>query len=98
MEWERDSELHEGVYIPRRDTSSKLNTLAGARIFPGVHHHAQFQIDEHDGHFSVVLDSDDGETHVAVQGHVTDRLPAGSVFTSVEEASDFFERGSLRLP
>ena len=30
----------EGVYIPRRDTSSRLNTLVGGRLFPGLHHHA----------------------------------------------------------
>ena len=37
-----DPEGHarEGVYIPRRDTDSLMNHLAGGRIFPGEHHHA----------------------------------------------------------
>src|SRR5271168_187944 len=32
----------EGVFIPRRDTGSVVNQLAGGRIFPGEHHAATF--------------------------------------------------------
>jgi uncharacterized protein YqjF (DUF2071 family) len=35
VEWTENGETKEGVYIPRRDTSSYLNSLAGGRIFPG---------------------------------------------------------------
>ncbi len=42
VEWDRDGRMHEGVFIPRRDTSSRLNALAGGRLFPGEHHHAHF--------------------------------------------------------
>ena len=34
VEWDQDGEKKEGVFIPRRDTSSWLNTLAGGRLFP----------------------------------------------------------------
>ena len=95
VEWDRNGETHEGVYIPRRDTSSRLNTLVGGRLFPGVHHHACYQVREYADHYCVELDSDDGNTHVAVEGDVTSELPDGSVFGSLQEASDFFERGSL---
>ena len=43
VEWEQSGEPREGVFIPRRDTSSRLNTLLGGRLFPGVHHHATFR-------------------------------------------------------
>src|SRR3977135_359472 len=33
-----------GVYVPRRDTNSRLNYLAGGRLFPGEHHAARFQV------------------------------------------------------
>jgi hypothetical protein len=95
VEWDDSGETKEGVYIPRRDTSSRLNTLVGGRLFPGVHHHARYQVQEDDGHYSVVLDSDDDDTHVAVEGRVTTDFPDGSVFGSIQDASDFFERGSL---
>ncbi len=35
VQWEAGDELREGVYIPRRDTSSRLNSLVGGRLFPG---------------------------------------------------------------
>jgi hypothetical protein len=95
VEWDEQGERREGVFIPRRDTSSRLNTLVGGRLFPGEHHHARFQAREHDGHYHVVLDSDDGRVHVAVEGRVASMLPAFSVFQSVEEASAFFARGSV---
>jgi hypothetical protein len=95
VEWDQDGEPHEGVFIPRRDTSSWLNTLAGGRLFPGVHHRARFQVQEAGDHFRVAVDSDDRRTRLRVEGHVGTELPGTSVFASVAEASRFFERGSL---
>lgn len=85
----------EAVYIPRRDTGSRLNTLVGGRLFPGVHHHAEFVSHESDDRVEVRMRSDDGETRVEVAGCPTDTLPTGSVFSDTDAASRFFERGSL---
>ena len=85
----------EGVYIPRRDTSSRINALLGGRLFPGVHHHAEFRVHEHEDTYSVVLDSVDGATHVRVEGRLADNIPPTSTFQSLAEASEFFEHGSL---
>ncbi|MFP6614064.1 MAG: hypothetical protein VB835_17265, partial [Pirellulales bacterium] len=41
------------------------------------------------------MDSDDDDTHVAVEGHLTTELPAGSVFGSIQDASNFFRCGAL---
>src|SRR5258708_5090052 len=83
VEWEEHGKLREGVYIPRRDTSSRLNTLVGGRLFPGQHHHARFRIDERGAHYRLALDSDDGSTHVVVEGHAASEFPATSVFRSL---------------
>jgi hypothetical protein len=83
------------VYIPRRDTSSRLNALAGGRLFPGVHHHARFTVRETPDRLEVALASDDGQTHVAVRAAVASQLPRDSVFRSLEEAAAFFRAGSL---
>src|SRR5438552_12748867 len=48
VQWETDTGTREGVYIVRRDGSSRLNQLAGGRLFPGVHHHAKFDVAESD--------------------------------------------------
>ena len=95
VEWDQDGRTKEGVFIPRRDTSSRLNALAGGRIFPGVHHHAIFQVKEDDEYCRIELASDDRHTHLLVEGHVADQLPPTSVFGSLHEASEFFRRGSL---
>jgi hypothetical protein len=93
--WERDGAEHEGVFIPRRDTNSRLNTFAGGRLFPGVHHHAAFHVVESDTHLEIGIESDDGRTRVHVAGHVADALPAASIFSNLEEASRFFQNGAL---
>ena len=95
VEWERNGQPCEGVFIPRRDTSSQLNTLAGGRLFPGMHHHARFEVFEQDDRYRIALNSDDGQTHLRIEGHTAAELPATSVFRNLKEASEFFERGSL---
>jgi len=95
VQWKDKGVLHEGVYIPRRDTSSWFNTVVGRRLFPGLHHHAQFDIVERENYFWVALKSDDGETHLYVEARLSSELPASSVFRSLQEASQFFEAGSL---
>jgi hypothetical protein len=95
VEWEEQGEYHEGVYIPRRDTSSRFTALIGGRLFPGVHHHARFQVREEDEAFRVQMASDDGHTHVSVAAQLATQLPAHSIFASLQEASTFFEHGFL---
>ncbi|MDB5319362.1 MAG: hypothetical protein JWN40_993 [Phycisphaerales bacterium] len=95
VEWEDGGAVREGVFIPRRDSSSRLNVLAGGRVFTGVHHHAHFAVEETSDHFSIEIDSDDRRTHVRVDAKVAEALPAGSVFGDVARASDFFRGGSL---
>ena len=95
VEWDKDGETKEGVFVPRRDTSSRINTLLGGWLFPGMQSHAAFQVQEHGDHFRVELTSDDKHTHLLVEGQTAKELPRTSGFESLAEASGFFERGSL---
>ena len=95
VEWEEQGVIREGVFIRRRDTNSRLNALAGGRLFPGVHHHARFTVQETASHFAVALQSDDGETSMSVEADLAEHFPAGSLFGSLAEASAFFQAGSL---
>lgn len=95
VEWTDGGVRREGVYIPRRDTSSRLNALAGGRIFPGTHHHAAFEVDEEGGRYAVSFRSGDGAASVRVIGRVADDLPQSSLFGSVDAASSFLKRGAL---
>ena len=95
VEWDDAGAVKQGVYIPRRDTSSRLNSLVGGRLFPGVHHHARFEVTESKQGVAVALASDDGEVAVRVKGRVAAVWPGDSVFADLAEASKFFEAGSL---
>lgn len=95
VEWDVDGATQEGVFISRRDTSSRLNAVVGGRLFPGVHHHAVFRVQEHDDRYRIELSSDDHRMRLLVEGRAAAQFPPGSVFGSLREASDFFERGSL---
>ena len=95
VEWDDNGTVREGVYVRRRDSNSWLNSLAGGRLFPGLHHHAKFSVKESADHFEVALRSDDGVTSMSVRGRRADQLPASSVFHSLEETSAFFQAGSL---
>jgi hypothetical protein len=44
VNWVENNVIKEGVYIPRRDTSSRINSFVGGRIFPGRHFHAEFNV------------------------------------------------------
>ena len=95
VEWEHNGQTRGGVYIPRRDTSSRLNAWVGGTLFPGEHHHATFDIDESEASLHVAYESDDASTRVCVDAEATDTLPADSIFNSLQDASDFFKEGDL---
>jgi len=74
--WTDESgEEHEGVYIPRRDTGSRLNALVGGRFFPGEHHRAYFQVRDDARTIDLVMESADGSADVRLRVQMSDRLP-----------------------
>lgn len=90
---DRDGARREGVYIPRRDTGSRLIWLTGGRVFPGEHSFGTFRI--HDDGESVRLDYRAGDgLEIHVSGAQSNAWPGGSCFSSINESSRFFETGS----
>lgn len=90
-----DDGAERGVYVPRRDSSSRLQTTVGGRLFAGDYEPASFAVEESADSYDVRMDSDDGTTHVGVTGTVVDALPEDSVFDDLAAASAFFQSGSL---
>jgi len=95
VEWDAPDGPREGVYIPRRDTSSLLNAWVGGRLFPGEHHRARFDVEETASEFRVALSDPTSGTSMLVEATLAASIPARSIFGSTEEASAFFEAGSL---
>lgn len=96
VEWTDETGVQrEGVFIPRRDTGSCLNQIAGGRVFPGEHHPAKFSVADSEGSIHLSMESLDGAVSVRVVGQETDSLPPTSCFNCLADASAFFEGGSL---
>lgn len=95
VRWDDRTGLHEGVYIPRRDTGSIISHLAGGRLFPGEHQRAVFQVRDDGERVDLHMRSVDGAAEVRVVGRTAAALPSTSCFQSLSEASGFFEPGSV---
>ena len=88
--------VREGVFVPRRDTDSRLNALAGGRIFPGVHHLSRFTVSDHDGRISIRVDADESDVPlVDLDLSETKDFPEDSIFSTLLESSEFFESGCV---
>lgn len=94
--WEDETgATKEGVYIPRRDTDSFINHFAGGTLFPGEHNAADFSVTESGDEIDFAMRSKDGKVEVNLKGHISQKFPEDSIFSSLSEASAFFEPGSL---
>src|SRR5215467_2025810 len=76
--WEDERGVHDAVYIPRRDTSSLVNRLAGGRLFPGEHNKARFEVEESDSHIRMRMESLDHAVKVTLSATTAEDLPKGS--------------------
>ena len=85
----------EGVFIPRRDTGSWLNHVAGGRIFPGEHHMADFSVTDDGSRIAMSIRARDERMAVQLRAHESEALPPSSCFGSITESSSFFEGGSV---
>ena len=96
VEWDEGDEVRTGVYIAQRHTNSRLNALAGGRIFPGVHRHTQFEVTDTGARITMRVTTKSAIAPVVeVAAQTTSTLPKASIFKDIAEASDFFEAASL---
>lgn len=93
--YRKAGQLINGVYIPRRDTDSKLNELIAGKIFSWPHYSATFLVDEDGDRYSVDMKSIDGDIELHVDAQLVDCFPGRSMFSSIEHASDCFRCCSL---
>lgn len=95
VEWDTPDGPATGVYIPRRDTSSRLGALLGGRFYPGRQHRADFRVDEGGGAYRIEVSSHDGEVEIKVAARRSAVVMQDSVFASLDEASAFFRCAPL---
>ncbi len=94
VEWNENGETKSGVYVPRRDTSLKLNTWVGGRLFPGKHHPAKFDVEEKNGSYHIGIKSSD-DTEIGIDATESKVFSDKSIFETLDNASNFFKNGDV---
>lgn len=92
VEWDDADGTHSGVYVSQRHSASWVPVIAGARVFPGVHHHARFDVTEDDGRFQVEMRAPG--VNVAVDVAISSTW-SSTLFATLADASAFFRSGSV---
>jgi len=95
VEWDGPDGDTTGVYIPRRDTGSALNSVIGGRFFPGEYQRARFTTRDAGGEVHVSFESADGAAAVEVKVEPASDLGPSVLFADVAQASAFFQAGSV---
>lgn len=96
VRWKDENGIdQEGVYIPRRDSNSVINYLLGGRVFPGEHHRADFQVTDDGTTIDLHARALDNSFSIDLKAREAQKLPDTSLFSSLNEASEFFRHGSL---
>ncbi len=96
VEWEVKGQKFEGVYIPKRNTASRFNYFAGGRIFPGVFQMSDFKVHEGNDKYDVKIEaSGTNAPMVDFKGEVSEQFSNGSIFSTLDEASEFFAKGAI---
>jgi hypothetical protein len=93
VEWDDAEGSHTGVYVPRRDTNSRITAALGASIFPGAYHYARFHVTESAEVIRIDVQSHDREVSLSVAAAPAAWLASG-LFTSLDEATGFFRGGA----
>ncbi|CAN5415582.1 DUF2071 domain-containing protein [soil metagenome] len=95
VEWDTPDGMRTGVFIPRRDSGSRVNVAVGGRLFPGPHGRARFEVNETPDQLTVSFrNRDDGAT-ARVEVKVATELRGSHLFRDLATASDFFRSGSI---
>lgn len=93
---ERDTPdgVEPSVYVLRRVTNSRLATVAGGRLFPGVHSYASFEARETTDQLDIAFKTADGHHDAAVSAQLTDSLNSG-LFADMSAIATFFQCASV---
>ncbi len=94
VEWDDEHGSHVGVYIPRRDTNSRVAAALGASIFPGAYHLARFDVTESADVIRIGVRSRDRAVSLSVAATPAASLTS-ALFAGAEEAAGFFRQGAL---
>ncbi|HAV63719.1 MAG TPA: hypothetical protein DCY13_15300 [Verrucomicrobiales bacterium] len=94
VKWREGDVNREGVFVPLRLTDSRFNSLAGGRLFPGVHQRAHFWTAQSTNCIKIEVRDPAGNVTIRVAARTHETAPAGSLLAELADAADFFRSGS----
>lgn len=94
VEWtDQHGNSQQGVFIPRRDTDSRINHWSGGRLFSSGYHLAEFDVTDTGAEIDFNMQSRDNAACIHLHVTTADHFSTHSLFPSLSEASRFFEEG-----
>jgi hypothetical protein len=94
VEWDDEDGRHVGVYVPRRDSGSRVISWSGGRVFPGRHGLARFQVNDTGTDLHIEVVSGDSSVRLLVTARTAQAM-TGELFSSVDQAFNFFRTAPL---
>jgi hypothetical protein len=94
VEWDEDDGRHVGVYVPRRDSGSRVISLSGGRVFPGRHGFARFEVNDTGTDLQIEVVSRDHSVRLQVRARTAQAM-TGELFSSIDRAISFFRTAPL---
>lgn len=95
VEWEAGGRLHQGLYVPRRYSSSRIHALAGGgQIYPGTYRLARVRFRDLGDEYNLHMHSRERtKQRVVLRAKTTQRFPFESVMGTLETAVRFAQAG-----
>ena len=94
VEWDDDDGRHVGMYVPRRDSASRVISWSGGRVFPGRHGLASFEVNDSGTGLHIEVVSRDSSVRLLVTVR-TALAMTGELFSSGDQAISFFRTAPL---
>ena len=90
------SQGEEQVFIWQRHSASRINQLAGGRLFPGVMERARFDVRDTPDRLRISVAGRDDDLRIALDVQRSAQFES-EVFADLAEASAFYERAAVGL-
>jgi Uncharacterized conserved protein (COG2071) len=94
VEWDDDDGRHLGVYVPRRDSGSRVISWSGGRVFPGRHGLARFEVEDSGEDLHIEVLSRDRAVRLEVKARTGEAM-SGELFGSMVDATSFFRAAPI---
>ena len=95
VQWTENGKSVTGAYIPKRYSSSSINSSVSSYFFPALFESAHFECIETDDRYKILATSKLDGFRLAVNAHKTNELETGSIFDSTKQASDFIKNAAI---